>query len=295
MNEYLFTIAHGPTQSSSAFETQDALNALESGQVIYLPNYTYHFEGDTRSFFSPAILDGKHKNVSYNHQKRHEGLSVSGISSDVSPDTQIVLRGFMQGYAEFAKGLVDHLFPQYQSQLRFGRTSYRPAEIAGRKSSPRKDDTRVHVDAFYSTPVHDMRLLRVFCNVNPEQKPRVWELGESFEKVLNRFARKIPRYYPWHAKLLHWVGATRKLRSHYDHMMLHLHHRMKLDEDYQNTLPKHQVLFPAQSTWIVFTDQVSHAALSGQHLLEQTFYLPISAMQNPELSPFKQCEPWIVA
>jgi hypothetical protein len=103
--------------------------------------------------------------------------------------------------------------------------------------------------------------------------------------VASQFAPKIPRYRPQIAKLLHWVKATKTLRSAYDHYQLQLHDRMKLDDIYQQDVNKQVVPFPTQSTWIVFTDHVSHAALSGQFLLEQTFYLPVSAMGNPEHSP----------
>jgi len=66
---------------------------------------------------------------------------------------------------------------------------------------------------------------------------------------------------------------------------LHLHDTMKLDDVYQAQVEKVQIDFPAKSTWIVFTDHVSHAALSGQHLLEQTFYLPADKMATPDHSP----------
>ena len=33
---------------------------------------------------------------------------------------------------------------------------------------------------------------------------------------------------------------------------------------------------PAGSTWLTFTDQVSHAAMAGQYQFEQTFLLPVS-------------------
>lgn len=55
-------------------------------------------------------------------------------------------------------------------------------------------------------------------------------------------------------------------------------------------ITKQRIDFPAHSTWLVFTDHVSHAALSGQFLLEQTFYLPVDAMVAPEKSPLKQWE-----
>ncbi len=186
--------------------------------------------------------------------------------------------------------MVDSLFPTYTPHLLWGRTSYRPAEIKGRKTSKRKDDTRVHVDSFAATPVNGLRILRVFCNINPNEEPRIWHLGEPFSKVLTTFSSRIPPYNLTRAKLLKLVKATKTLRSPYDHYMLKLHDTMKLDDDYQQTLNKYRFDFPSQSTWLVFTDQVSHAALSGQFLLEQTFYLPVEAMQKPELSPLKQWE-----
>ena len=63
--------------------------------------------------------------------------------------------------------------------------------------------------------------------------------------------------------------------------MLQIHDRMKKNIDYQARVSFQEINFSANSTWIVFTDQVSHAALKGQYLLEQTFYLPTHAMQEP--------------
>ena len=200
------------------------------------------------------------------------------------------LRTFMQRYAEFSKQLIDKLMPQYQEALHWGRTSYRPAQIKGRASSKRKDDTRLHVDSFPATPVNGRRILRIFSNVNPVGEPRVWHLGEPFSKVLARFIDEIPNYNPGFAKFLKLIKATKTLRSAYDHYQLNLHDIMKLNDDYQQTVTKHAVDFPAHSTWVVFTDQVSHAALSGQYLLEQTFYLPVEAMVDPEKSPLKYWE-----
>jgi len=71
---------------------------------------------------------------------------------------------------------------------------------------------------------------------------------------------------------------------------LQIHDRMKFDRGYQLTVDKKELCFPAQSSWIVQTDHVSHAALSGQHLLEQTFYLPVNAMMDPGKSPLKVLE-----
>jgi len=43
-------------------------------------------------------------------------------------------------------------------------------------------------------------------------------------------------------------------------------------------------------TWIVFTDRVMHAALAGQFLLEQTFYLPVAAMRDASRAPLRILE-----
>ena len=57
------------------------------------------------------------------------------------------------------------------------------AAPSGRAVSWRKDDSRLHVDAFPSRPNHGERILRVFCNVNPHGEDRVWRVGEPFEAM----------------------------------------------------------------------------------------------------------------
>jgi hypothetical protein len=72
--------------------------------------------------------------------------------------------------------------------------------------------------------------------------------------------------------------------------MLNLHDKAKLDDDYQRASSRTRFEFPAQSTWMAFTDRVMHAALSGQFLLEQTFYLPVAAMQDERYAPLRILE-----
>jgi hypothetical protein len=275
---------HLNNQLTSTSDDKNIIKALESGQILFIPNCFFKDDTiDTTAFLTETILDKKHKNISfdYNH------LSITGYSHHVcSANSRAGLIKFMQGYADFANSLIIRYLPQYSSALRWGRTSYRPTEIKGRTSSRRKDDTRLHIDSFAATPVNGQRILRVFCNINPYGQARSWQVGESFAAVVNYFAPNIPSYHALKAKGLHLIGATKTLRSAYDHYQLQLHDRMKLDEHYQQHVTKQPIDFPAYSTWIVFTDQVSHAVLSGQFLLEQTFYLPVSAMAYPELSPF---------
>jgi hypothetical protein len=196
----------------------------------------------------------------------------------------------MARYARYARGLVLNLCPRYGEHLRDGLTSFRPVETRGRETSRKKDDTRLHVDAFASRPNQGLRILRVFCNVNPHHEPRVWEIGESFDAMAQRFAGRVPPQWPASAWLLEKLHVTKGRRSAYDHVMLNLHDTAKLDDDYQRTAARTRFEFPAQSTWIVFTDRVMHAALAGQFLLEQTFYLPVAAMQDERYAPLRILE-----
>lgn len=288
MDEQIYTLDVSDLQSINMQDGLSALTALESGQVVHFPSYFFSSQAlADQHLLSEEILDGKHKNISFDNRTQRLG----GFQQQPNkPELPNNLKLFMQGYANFARQLVDTLLPEYCDSLQWGRTSYRPAQILGRANSKRKDDTRLHVDAFSSTPVNGLRILRVFCNINPYGEPRVWHLGEPFSKVMQQFAPQIPPYRPTIAKLLRMVKATKSLRSAYDHYQLQLHDRMKLDENYQKNVTKNVMNFPAQSSWIVFTDHVSHAALSGQYLLEQTFYLPVTAMASPELSPLKYWE-----
>ena len=72
--------------------------------------------------------------------------------------------------------------------------------------------------------------------------------------------------------------------------MLQLHDAMKADQDYQRRAEQVVHDFPAGSTWVCYTDQVSHAALAGQHQFEQTFRLPVARMHDAETSPLRVLE-----
>ncbi len=285
MNNQLHTIETQDLQSISEKTKHQAITSLESGKVIYFPTYFFALKTEEQSLLSEKILDPKHKNISYDSRRQH----LSGLASSCSLQLPM-MQQFMHRFAEFSKQLIDTMLPQYSAAMQWGRTSYRPAEIKGRKTSKRKDDTRLHVDSFSATPVNGLRIFRIFCNINPNGEPRVWHVGEPFSQVIATFAQHIPTHSKARAKILKLVKATKTLRSPYDHYMLHLHDSMKLDDNYQQKLTKHRIDFPPNSTWLVFTDHVSHAAISGQFLLEQTFYLPVTAMENPALSPLRQWE-----
>ena len=70
---------------------------------------------------------------------------------------------------------------------------------------------------------------------------------------------------------MHTTGITKRRRTEYDHVMLQLHDRAKADLGFQRDGPQARVDFAPGTTWVVYSDQVLHAAMGGQHMLEQTF------------------------
>ncbi len=276
-----------PTNWDAAVTVSDAADAtrtLESGRILLFKSLGFTLTPQEQRFLSPECADPRSKNISYDSGRdRIQGTPLQGRDRED-------LTSMMRRFATQALSFVNHLLPSYAEQLEMGRTSYRPVEILGRPTSATKDDTRLHVDAFASSPVQRRRILRLFSNVNPRGKPRVWQVGEPFEQFAPRLLPDIalPRpVVPWLLKHLH---ITKSRRTPYDHVMLSLHDRVKRDAGYQRSAPREQVDFPPGSSWIVFTDRVLHAALGGQFLLEQTFYLPVHAMTDERYSPLRILE-----
>jgi hypothetical protein len=264
-------------------ERHDAITALESGHVLFFPQLPFMLRAEEQSLLNPELSSGRAKNISLapSGKLKHE----SG-----SAEERALLQSMMQRFAAGATSLVSGLFPNYAAKLERARTSYRPSEIAGRKYSPVHDDTRLHVDAFPTRPMRGRRIMRLFSNVHPGDLPRVWNVGEPFADM----ARTILPHIKTPSALQSWINfvthPANGLRSPYDNLMLGLHDSAKLDMNYQNATAKTEVSFPPDTTWLCYTDQVMHAALSGQFVLEQTFHLDIDAMAEPARAPIKVLE-----
>jgi len=219
------------------------------------------------------------------------GSSLTFNLDQISPGrSEALLRAFLHRFADRTQDLLYCLLPPYRADLRRARTSCRPIEIAGRRSSYRKDDTRLHVDAVPSRPTGGARILRLFCNVNPYGQPRAWRLGERFVDYARRFLPLIQPPFPGSATFLRIFHLPKGYRTLYDHYMLQLHDLGKADLSYQRQSPQMTFDFPPGSTWIAFTDQAIPAAHGGQYPLEQTFHLRVKAQGDPEQSSLRVLE-----
>ena len=261
-----------------------ALATLENGGILVFPRLPFAFLDVEQPLFDRVVVGRRSKNVSYEVATG----KIRGVPRALRDEPALL--SLMRRYTEQSNALVHRLFPSYVRALIPGRISFRPGDVAVRKLSWRKDDSRMHIDAFPSRPTCGHRLLRVFSNISPAGQARVWRVGEPFAAVARRFLPMLGRPIPGSAAILHLLGVTQDRRSEYDHLMLQLHDRMKGDARYQASCPSTEMSFAAGTTWITTTDLVSHAAMSGKYMMESTLLLPVAAMRTPERAPLRVLE-----
>ncbi len=261
-----------------------AAHVLEAGGVVIFPERPFALSESEQQMLTPAISDPRSKNISLDPATGR----VSGSQTDEAG--RAALADMIGRFAAAADALLADLTPRYAPALQRRRTSFRPGPIADRALSRRKDDRRLHVDAFAANPVQGRRILRVFANVNPAGEARVWNVGEEdFETTAHRFRPRLTARGRT-ARIKAALGVTKGLQSPYDQIMLQLHDAAKLDDAYQASAARRRLELPAGSLWVVYTDSVLHAALSGQYALEQTYLMPVAAMQAEAGAPLRVLE-----
>ena len=258
-----------------------AVSALERGAVLFFPNLPFLLSEAEKQFLDARVSDGQAKNISLDHTTgKMQASSLSGEKAQA-------LAAMMERFGSQATRLVQELLP-YRNVER-ARTSFRPVQVKGRQYSRISDDRLLHIDAFPSRPMRGRRILRFFANVAPNS-PRRWHVGQPFEDFARAFLPRVGPHLPGKSWLYEKLGVTRGRRSLYDELMLSLHDTGKLDADFQRDSPQQAVAFPPGCCWLVFTDQVLHAALGGEFALEQTFHLDVGEMVEPERAPIRVLE-----
>jgi len=262
---------------------------LEAGHIVFLPASPIVLSQEDREL----LLDRKqtssayHKNIAYRPaEDRITGLDAS--EQREADSLRRILCEFSRLSVEFLSGF---LLP-YAGKWKLDYASYRPIEEEGRPARLHARNDLLHFDSFPTRPTNGARILRFFVNLNPA-KSRVWLTSETFEAFGPRFARagsmlasatgnRVTREMRSLAKALHLPFGS---RPPYDEFMHRCHNAMKEDAAFQQHMPKQRWEFSPNSAWMVFTDCVSHAVLSGQYALEQTFQIPQAALVEPQKSP----------
>jgi hypothetical protein len=263
---------------------------LEAGDILFFPIAPPLISDEDRAF----LLTQKqshvqiHKNVSYRPTQDH----LRGIDQSNAAQRERVHK-IMRSFSTKAIAFMSTYLKRYASQWKIDFASFRPIEEQGRKVKFHSRNDLLHFDNFPSRPSHGDRLLRLFVNVNPE-RPRVWVTSDNFASLATQFAGKIgltraPGLLDACKRTAVKLGARMGLpvtdRPPYDAFMLRFHHVMKEDSAFQKECRKDHWEFPAGSAWMVFTDTASHACLSGQYMMEQTFIVRRSSLIHPELAP----------
>jgi hypothetical protein len=272
---------------------------LEEGNIVLFDTIPFDLPESDRSFLLSQKQSGfkGHKNVSY-----RPGQDLVRGAADEDPAEAKRLHELMRNYSNQVVQFLTKFLAPYAPNWTLDFATWRPLEEKNRDLPLHKRNDLLHVDAFPSRPTKGNRILRCFTNINPE-RARVWATTAGFETLAERFALdagldRIARSAttPLGAvkrgvgPILKAVGVRGADRSAYDAFMLRFHDYLKENTDYQQKWEKFTLEFPPFSTWMVFTDSVPHAALSGQYALEQTFIIPLKAMVEPQKSPIRVLE-----
>lgn len=272
---------------------------LEQGQILFFDDIPFDLPEEDRSFLlTQRRGDSRiHKNVSY----RPKQDVLRGFSSSQAEQTKR-LRRIMRHYSLAVTRFLNAFLAPYREHWSLDFASYRPLEEEGRDLSLHKRNDLLHVDAFPSRPTKGGRILRVFTNLNPE-RARIWHTTDRFDSLARRFAQEAglgqvaahsssPLNYLRRGAghLMRAAGLLASDRSAYDRFMLRFHDYLKENADFQENCVKIRLEFPPRATWIVFTDAVPHAVLSGQFALEQTYIIPPDALLSPEAAPISILE-----
>ncbi len=278
----------------SQVRAREYCQMLERGEVLYFPEPPFSFPSTDREFLlTPQWAELRmHKNVSY----RPGDDLLRGVSGDAAVTERI--HAVLANYSRQAIAFLSKFMPPYADKWIIDFASFRPFEEDGRHLPLHQRNDLLHVDAFPSRPTRGGRILRLFTNVNPS-KARVWQTTGPFESFARQFAddaglRKIAEKDSWLRRRVQDWGAKFGIpgmgRTPYDLFMLRFHDYLKENSSFQANCPKVRLEFPPLATWIVYTDGVAHAVMSGQYALEQTFLIPAQALVSPEVAPCRILE-----
>ena len=276
---------------------RSAIETLEGGGLVYLPRSGFELSARERELISdptkvltqvPDVEDGR-PTIIYDpargHIKKYHYAQVRGkmMRAKVRDTAQPDLEAAMARYGKWAENVIAQLFPSYQEVLERKRVTYRPF--------PRNSTQSLHIDSSYGYPTQGRGMLRIFSNINPANRPRIWQLGEPFEPFVRRFLPSVRLSKPsWVSSILARLGIVDGTKTKCDQYVAALRALGIRDKEYQRTAPREIMEFPSGASWIAITDLVLHGAMSGQHSLDRTFYLPVEAMNEPSRSSLRILE-----
>jgi len=278
----------------------DISDALEAGNIVSFPDCPIQIPDDDVLATLRDELPGhlKRKNISYHPEADQvRGLAAESGLSDLVYE---VLTTHSARVTEFLDNAMPNLFPGST----VGTCSFRPVQEQGRNLKAHASNELIHIDAGAYGATNGDRILRFFVNLNPVEN-RVWATRGRFPELYRQYGKQAG-LNPEAGNPLD-KNATDKLKttvlkgldraglpfsrvldsSPYDRAMRQFHNFMKDTPEFQNAPEgRVEISFKPFSAWMVFTDMVSHACLSGQHAFIYTALVPLRNCQHQELAPY---------
>jgi hypothetical protein len=290
-----------PLQDYSHATSDEIEDALEAGQVVYFEKCPIDLPTQRDLDWLRGGLGGKlkAKNLSYHPE------SDSVPRFDADNDTRIRVENLLRAHGKRVAEFWNRVVPDFVPGCTFGTTSFRPAEEKGRNLKPRSSNELVHIDAGAYGATNGARILRFFVNVHTE-RDRVWGTKGSFEQLMRQHPalweaakggkRRVPiRKGPLDRLYSGAVAAASSVyplfrvidSSPYDRSMRRIHNYMKETASFKHDRTDYrEIRFPPGSAWMVFTDGISHAALTGQYAFISTALIPLENCRNFARTPY---------
>lgn len=274
-------------------------DALEMGRIVLFPRCPVELPSEPELAFlrAESAQALKLKNISfYPAADRLAGV-------DAEHPAAARLKELLAAHSARVAAFLTQAMPDFVKGWRVGTSSFRPIQERGRDLKPHASNERIHVDAGAYGATHGDRILRFFINLNPSED-RVWASKGTFAELYAqhgaaagigprpRSLREGPldklRTRLMEAAVQRGLSMARVLDSSpYDRVMRKFHNYMKDDRAFLESKDNYrQFAFKPYSAWMVLTDAVSHACLSGQFALVDTFLVPLANCRLREHTPF---------
>lgn len=270
---------------------------MERGEIVFFPVCPLELppDQDLKRLRTELPNQLRAKNVSYHPESgRLRGVAARGGLRDA-------VLNFLTAHGATVRAFLREYMPALTEGWTVGTTSFRPIQERGRGLSSHASNELIHFDAGAYGATDGDRILRFFVNVNPEED-RVWCTKGTFPDVFARYGAEagvtdggalergpVDRLRGHLLRGVAKVGLREAVladSSPYDRLMRRFHNYMKDTPSFQKRDETwREIRFPPFSAWMALTDTVSHASVSGQHALVDTFILRLAACRRPEFAP----------
>ena len=271
-------------------------DALERGRIVRFLTCPIALppQGDQEFLRGELAARLSRKNVSW-HPEGERLVGIKGAPA-VAERAQAILRAHSTRASDF----LHRAMPGFLRGAHVGTSSFRPLQEKGRHLSAHASNELIHIDAGAYGATHGDRILRFFVNLNPSED-RVWASKGTFKDLYRAHGAQAglrqgrvqpgPLDKALSGTLRAAARAVPALRmidtSPYDRLMRRFHNFMKDEPAFRDSAEGQvELRFPPFSSWMVLTDAVSHACLSGQHALVDTLVVPLANCRLREEAPW---------